>query len=65
MSQNLDCLAAEDERGDAAAPVRGHDDEVAAFRPGGVDDRLVGMLMLNMNRFAGDACLLRRVSGRV
>jgi hypothetical protein len=29
--------------------VRGHDDQVTAFRRRGIDDRLVGMLMLHMN----------------
>jgi hypothetical protein len=40
MREYLDRLAAEDERGDAVAAVRGHDDEVTAFRHRGIDDRL-------------------------
>ena len=32
MREHLDGLAAEDDRGDAVAAVRGHDDKVAAFR---------------------------------
>src|SRR5208282_5197306 len=59
MREYLNGLAAEDDRGDAVAAVRGHDDKVAAFRPRGIDDRLVGMLMLDMDHLAGDACCLR------
>jgi len=52
MGEYLDRLAAEDERGDAVAAVRGHDDEVTAFRHRGIDDRLVGMLILDMDPLA-------------
>ena len=55
MREYLDRLAAEDERGDAVAAVRGHDDEVTAFRHRGIDDRLVGMLMLDLYHRACDA----------
>jgi len=61
MREDLDRLAAEDERGDAVAAVRGHDDEVTAFRPRGIDDRLVGMLMFDLHHLAWDARCLRRV----
>jgi hypothetical protein len=61
MREYLDCLAAEDDRGDAVAAVRGHDDKVTAFRFGGIEDRLVGMLMLDMDRLACDAYRLRCV----
>ena len=40
---------------DTVATVRSHDDEVAAFRCRGVDDRLVGLLMLDLDRLADDA----------
>ena len=50
MREDLDRLAAEDERGDAMSAVRGHYDQVAVFRLRGGDDRLVGMLMLELNR---------------
>ena len=59
MREHLDRLAAEDDRGDAVAAVRGHHDKVTASRPRGIDDRLVGMLMLEMDDLAGDACCLR------
>jgi len=59
MGEDLERLAAEDDRGDAVAAMGGHDDEVTAFRNRGIDDRLVGMLMLNLDRLAFDACSLR------
>jgi hypothetical protein len=59
MREYLDRLAAEDDRGDAVAAVRGHDDKVTAFRPRGINDRLIGMLMLDMDHLAGDACRFR------
>jgi hypothetical protein len=59
MRKYLDGLAAEDNRGDAVAAVRGHDYQVAVFRLRGIDDRLVGMLMLNLDGLARDACCLR------
>ena len=48
MRQDLHRLAAEDDRSNAPAAVRGHDDQVAAFRVRSIDDRPVGMLMLEM-----------------
>ena len=59
MCEYLDRLAAEDDRGDPVAAMRGHDDKVTAFRLRGIDDRLVGMLLLNMDHLAWDACRLR------
>jgi hypothetical protein len=56
MREYLDRLAAQDDRGDAAAAVRGHDDQVAVFRIRGIDDRPVGMLMLFMDDLPGDVC---------
>jgi hypothetical protein len=55
MREYLDRLAAEDDRGDAVAAVRGHDDKVTAFRLRGLDDRLVGMLMLDIDCVVCDA----------
>ena len=52
MREHLDRLAAEDDRGDAVAAVRGHDDKVTAFRLRGIDDRLIRMLMLDMDHLA-------------
>ena len=40
------------------AAVRGRDNQVAAFRPRGIDHRLVVMLVLDLDRFAYDALLL-------
>ena len=55
MREYLDRLAAEDDRGDAVAAVRGHDDKVTAFRLRGLNDRLVGMLMLDIDCIICDA----------
>src|SRR5690349_719790 len=63
MGENLDRLAAQDDRGDAMAAVRGHDDQIATLRPRGIDDRLVRMLVLNLDRLACDAGCLRSASG--
>jgi len=59
MRQYLDRLATEDDRGDAVTTVRGHDDQIAALRASGINDRLIGMFMLDLNRLASDACCLR------
>src|SRR5580704_810581 len=59
MGEDLDRLAAEHDRGNATAAVRGHDDQVAAFQSRGSDDRLVGMLMFDLDRLACDAGSLR------
>jgi len=61
MREDLDRLAAEDDRDDAVPAVRGHDDQVAAFRLRGIDNRPVGMLMLDLDRLACDTCCLRCV----
>ena len=42
----------------AVAAVRSGNNQVAVFRLRGGDDRLVGMLMLELNRLAYEACLL-------
>ena len=55
MRAYLDRLAAEDDRGDAVAAVRGHDDKVTAFRLRGINDRLVGMLMFDIDCLVCDA----------
>ena len=52
MRENLEGLAADEDRRDAASTVRSHDDEIAASGFRGVDDRLVGMFMLGMDRRA-------------
>ena len=61
MREYLDRLAAEDDRGYAVAAVRGHDDKVTPFRLRGIDDGLIGMLMLNVDHLASNACRLRRL----
>ena len=52
VREYLDRPAAEDDRGDAVAPVRSHDDKVTASRLRGFDNRLVGVLMLNLDHLA-------------
>src|SRR5580704_16065657 len=54
MRQHLDRLAAEKERSDAAPPMRGHDDQITPFRGGGIDDRLIRMLALDLDGLACD-----------
>ena len=63
MRKHLGGLAAEQQRRDAGAPMRSHDDKVAAFRSRGIDDRLVGMIILDLQRVARDAGGLRRFRG--
>jgi hypothetical protein len=63
MREHLDRLTAEHERRDAVAPMRGHDDEIAAFRSGGIDDRMVGMLVLKLDRVERDTSRFCRVDG--
>ena len=63
MREDLDRLAPEDDRRYAVATVRGHEDQIAAFRLRGIDDRLIGMLMLDLNRLACDAGRLRCLGG--
>ena len=56
----LDRLASEDDRGDAATAVRGHHDKVATFRLRGIDDRLIWMLMLDVDCSHGRLALALR-----
>jgi hypothetical protein len=49
---------------DTVALVRGHDNQIAVFRHRGIDGRLVGMLMLDLDRLACDACCCLRCCGR-
>jgi hypothetical protein len=67
MRKGLDRLAAEEERGDAVATVRGHDDQVAALQLCDIDDRPVGVLILDLDRLACDtaACASLATAPRV
>jgi hypothetical protein len=65
MCEYLDRLAAQEDRGHTVAAVRGHDDKVAGFRRRGIDDRLVGMLMLEMDQLAQDACCDRGMAEEI
>src|SRR5262249_36096327 len=44
--------AAENNRRNASAAVRGHHNKIAAARFGSVDDAFVGMILLDLRRFA-------------
>jgi hypothetical protein len=55
MRKHLGGLAAEQQRRDAVAPMRSHDDKVAAFRSRGIDDRLVGTIIIDLQGVACDA----------
>ena len=48
MRKHLGGLAPEQQRRDSVAPMRSHDDKVAAFRSRGIDDRLVGTIILDL-----------------
>jgi hypothetical protein len=61
VGESFHGLAAEDERGEAAPAVRGHYDEIAASAGGGIDDRLVWVLVDEGGRLA---CHAGRVQSR-
>jgi hypothetical protein len=54
MREHLDRLAAEDNRRDAAPPVRGHHDQIALSRLGGFDNRLINLFMLDVEHVANN-----------
>ena len=61
VRQDLDGFAAEHQRGNAAPPVRGHHDQVAAIPFRRVDDGQVGLFMLGMDgaaSLAGCRCCI-------
>src|SRR5262249_27541746 len=55
VGQNLDSLAAKHNRRKSTSPVRGHNDQIAMFVGRGLDDRLIGMIMLYIHNVAGHA----------
>src|SRR5207249_4170922 len=54
VREHFDRLAAEDNRRDTATPVRGHHDQIAPSRRGGIDDRLIDVFVLDVQRLARD-----------
>ena len=54
MREDFGRLAAKNDCGDAVAAVQGHDNQVATFRLNDIDNRLLGMLMLDLDRLACD-----------
>jgi hypothetical protein len=59
MRQYLDRLAAEDDRRDPVAAVRGYDDQISAFRRRAIDNRPIVMLMLGLDHLARNSCCFR------
>ena len=58
MREHFDRLTTEDDRGDTTTLVRGHHDQIAPPRFGSIDDRLIDVLVLDVECFAGDTgCL--------
>src|SRR2546423_14970344 len=56
VREHFDRLAAENNRRDTATPVRGHHDQIAPSRRGGIDDCLIDVIVLDVKRIAGDTC---------
>ena len=54
MREHFDRLAAKDNCRDAPTPVRGHYDQIAPSRRGGIDDCLIDVIVLDVKRLAGD-----------
>src|SRR5438067_6254179 len=54
VREHFDRFAAENNRRDTATPVRGHHDQIAPSRRGGIDDRLIHLFVLGMERLAVD-----------
>jgi hypothetical protein len=54
VREHFDRLAAEDNRRDTATPVRGHHDQIAPSRRGGINDCLIDLFVLDMKRLASD-----------
>ena len=57
MSEHAVSLAAEQQAGDTATPVRRHDDEVASAGPRHIDDRLEDIVAALAQRLTGNAAL--------
>jgi hypothetical protein len=54
VREHFDRLAAEDNRRDAATPVRGHQDQIAPSRRGGIDNCLIHVFVLDAEHLAAD-----------
>jgi hypothetical protein len=54
VREYFDRLAAEDNRGHAATPMRSHHDQIALSRLGGIDDCLIDLLVFDVQRLADD-----------
>jgi hypothetical protein len=52
VGENLERLTAEHDRRKSAPPMRRHHDQIARLGIGDVDDRFVGMLVLDMHNLA-------------
>lgn len=65
MSQHFGCYAAEQDSRNAVPTVRCHDDQIALLRFYGIDDRLIGMIVLNMHKLTSNACFFRGMSHNI
>jgi hypothetical protein len=63
VREHLNRLAAEDESRDAAAPMRGHHNEVTAFRLCAIDDGPERMFVFDVERFTRNPRCLCRAGG--
>jgi hypothetical protein len=54
VREHFDRLAAEDNRGDTSTPVRGHHDQIAPSRGGGINNRLIDLFVLDVKHLADD-----------
>src|SRR5215831_2642124 len=61
VRQDLVCHAAKHNRGQSAASVRCHDDEIAAPVRGRCNDGFIGLHVFHLNRIAGHTGLLGRI----
>jgi hypothetical protein len=65
VRQHFVCDTAEHNGGYSAAPMRCHDDEIAAPILGHCNDGLIGLRVLHLNRVAGHTSLLGRIAHTV
>jgi len=55
VGQHFDRLAAEDNGRDTVTLVRGHHEQIALSRLGGIDNRLIDEFVLDVKRIADDS----------
>jgi hypothetical protein len=60
VRENFDRLASQQDRRNSMPPVGSHRAQIAALRRRGINDGLVHVRVLNMQRFAGDPGVVGR-----